>query len=69
MATDHRGSIWPLTSDPLIYILPNFLDMQNYKILFVNLGDPINLSPAISLKSNQFENLTSVQKINDHLLF
>ena len=30
-ATDHdRGPIGPLTSDPLIHILPNFLDIQNY---------------------------------------
>ena len=29
-----------------------------------HLGDPINLSP-ISLKSNQFENFTPVQKVND----
>ena len=27
MATDH---IWALTFDPLIHILPDFLDMQNY---------------------------------------
>ena len=64
-ATDHRGPrpIWPLTFDPFIHILPDFLDMQNYTFLN-HLGDPINLSP-ISLKSNQFKNLTAVQKVND----
>ena len=30
MATDHRGPIGSLTFDPLIHILPDFLDMQNY---------------------------------------
>ena len=30
-ATARRGSIWSLTFDPLIHILPDFLDMQNYR--------------------------------------
>ena len=64
-ATDHKGPIGPLTFDPLIHILPDFLDMQN--LLYMNhLGDPINLRP-ISSKSNQFENLIPVQKVNDLL--
>ena len=43
------------------------IDMQT--IPFLNqLDDPINLSP-FSLKSNQLENLTSVQKVNDLLVF
>ena len=57
------GPIWPLTFDPLIHIPPNFLDMQNHTFLNY-LGDPINLSPIL-LKSNQFENLTHVQKVSD----
>ena len=38
-----RGPIGPLTFVPLIHILPDFLDMQNY--IFMNhLSDPINLA-------------------------
>ena len=66
MATDHRP-IWALTSDPLIHILPDFLDICK-TIPFVNhFGDQINLSP-FSLKSDQLENLTPCKKVNDLLL-
>ena len=63
MATDH---IWALTSDPLIHILPDFLDMQNYTFCESSC-DPINLSP-FSLKSDQLENLIPCKKVNDLLL-
>ena len=63
-ATDH---IWALIFDPLIHILPDFLDMQSY-IFSEPSWWSINLSP-LSLKLDHFENLTPpVKKVNDHLL-
>ena len=63
-ATDHRGPIGSLTFDPLD---SHTFRLHRYAKLYFfmnHLGDPVYLSP-ISLKSNQFENLTPVQKVND----
>ena len=56
-----------MTFDPLSHIFPDLIDMQNYTFLN-QLDDPIILSP-IWLKSNQLENMTTVLKVNDLLLF
>ena len=59
--------IWSLNFDPSF---DQNRDIKVYETIhFLNLQDnPINLSP-FSLKSDQLENLTPVQKVNDLLLF
>ena len=59
--------LWPLNFDPSF---DQIRDIKVYETIhFLNLQDnPINLSP-FSLKLDQLENLTPVQKVNDLLLF
>ena len=59
--TDHREPIGSLTFDSLDSHTSRLPRYANLYFFMNHLGDPINLSP-ISFKSNQFENLTSVQK-------
>ena len=59
--------LWSLNFDPSF---DQNRDIKVYETIhFLNLHDnPINLSP-FSLKLDQLENLTPVQKVNDLLLF
>ena len=75
--TDH---IWALTFDPLIDILPDFLDMQNYTFsesfwwsnqfepIFVEIGPTWKFDP---LKKGQwpFVNLTSISRTKHRMNF
>ena len=59
--------VWPLNFDPLLTKMGTLKVCET--IHFLNLhGNLINLSP-FSLKSDELENMTSVQKVNDLFLF
>ena len=59
--------LWPLNSDPLLTKIGTSWVYET--IHFLNLHDNlIHLSP-VSLKLDQLENLTPVQKVDDLLLF